>query len=215
MRVVVVDDSALFREGLVRVLQGAGFQVVGQATNAENLDQVLAQEKPDLAILDIRMPPTYTDEGMFAAKRIRERHPSMGILLLSNHVESHHAIDLLGQSPERIGYLLKDRVADIDEFLEAARRVASGGSTVDPLVVSQLLGRKRSRSLIDELTAREKSVLGLMAEGRSNDAIASALKISPKTLEAHIATIYSKLGLEPGGTEHRRVLAVLRYLGAS
>jgi DNA-binding NarL/FixJ family response regulator len=215
VRVIIADDSVLFREGLARVLEGAGFDVVGQASNAEDLDRLIAREPASLVILDIRMPPTQTNEGLVAAKRIRHQHPEIGVLLLSHHVESHHALELLGQSPERVGYLLKDRVGDLGEFLDAVRRVGNGGSAVDPLVVSQLLGRKRSLDLIEDLTDREKSVLALMAEGRSNDAIASTLKVSPKTLEAHIGTIYSKLGLEPAGADHRRVLAVLNYLRSS
>ncbi|HWO44439.1 MAG TPA: response regulator transcription factor [Methylomirabilota bacterium] len=215
MRVIVADDSVLFREGLARVLEAAGFEVVGQASNTDELDRLVESENVSLVILDIRMPPTQTDEGLVAAKRIRREHPEIGVLMLSQYVESHHAIDLLGQSPDRVGYLLKDRFADVGEFIDAVRRVGSGGSAVDPLVVSQLLGRKRSRDLIEDLTDRERSVLSLMAEGRSNDAIASALKISPKTLEAHIGTIYSKLGLEPAGADHRRVLAVLNYLRSS
>ena len=215
MRVIIADDSVLFREGLARLLEGAGFDVVGQASNAEHLEQLVAAQRPSLVILDIRMPPTQTDEGLVAAKRIRHQHPQVSVLLLSHHVETHHALELLGQSPERVGYLLKDRVGDLSEFLDAVRRVGNGGSAVDPLVVSQLLGRKRSRDLIDDLTDRERSVLAQMAEGRSNDAIASTLKISPKTLEAHIGTIYSKLGLEPATAHHRRVLAVLNYLRSS
>jgi len=215
VRVIVADDSVLFREGLARVLEGAGFEVVGQASNADELDRVVSQVKASLVILDIRMPPTQTDEGLVAAKRIRREHPEMGVLLLSQYVESHHALDLLGQSPDHVGYLLKDRFGDLGEFVDAVRRVGNGGSAVDPMVVSQLLGRKRSRNLVEDLTDRERSVLALMAEGRSNDAIASALKISPKTLEAHIGTIYSKLGLEPAGSDHRRVLAVLNYLRSS
>ena len=205
----------LFREGLAKVLEGAGFEVVGQASDVEELNRLLAQKTASLVILDIRMPPTQTDEGLVAAKRIRREHPEMGVLLLSQYVESHHALELLGQSPDRVGYLLKDRFADLGEFIDAVRRVGNGGSAVDPRVVSQLLGRKRSRDLIEDLTDRERSVLALMAEGRSNEAIAMALKISPKTLEAHIGTIYSKLGLEPAGGDHRRVLAVLNYLRSS
>ncbi len=212
MRVIVADDSVLFREGLVRVLEGAGFDVVGQASNTDELDRVMATEDVAVVILDIRMPPTQTDEGLLAAKRIRRQYPAVGVLLLSQYVESHHAIDLLGHSSDHVGYLLKDRVGDLGEFLDAVRRVGTGGSAVDPQVFSQLLGRKRSRDLVEDLTDRERSVLGLMAEGRSNEAIASALKISPKTLEAHIGTIYSKLGLEPAASDHRRVLAVLNYL---
>jgi len=215
LRVIVADDSVLFREGLARVLEGAGFEVVGQASNADELDVLVADRKPSLVILDIRMPPTQSDEGLVAAKRIRRQHPEIGVLVLSQYVESHHALELLGENPDRVGYLLKDRFADLGEFVDAVRRVGDGGSAVDPLVVSQLLGRKRSRDLIEDLTDRERSVLALMAEGRSNDAIASALKISPKTLEAHIGTIYSKLGLEPAGGDHRRVLAVLNYLRSS
>jgi len=215
VRVIVADDSVLFREGLARVLEGAGFEVVGQASNADELDRLVADLDASLVVLDIRMPPSQTDEGLVAAKRIRREHPEMGVLLLSQYVESHHALELLGQSPDHVGYLLKDRVADLGEFVDAVRRVGNGGSAVDPMVVSQLLGRKRSRDLVEDLTDRERSVLALMAEGRSNDAIASALKISPKTLEAHIGTIYSKLGLEPAGSDHRRVLAVLNYLRSS
>lgn len=202
----------MFREGLARVLRDASFEVVGQASNADELERILAQKDAAVVILDIRMPPTQTDEGLVAAKRIRRTHPGIGVLLLSQYVESHHALDLLSQSSDHVGYLLKDRVADVDEFLDAVRRVGAGGSAVDPQVVSQLLGKKRSRDLIEDLTARERKVLGLMAEGRSNEAIAAALEISPKTLEAHIGTIYSKLGLEPVGSDHRRVLAVLNYL---
>ena len=205
----------LFREGLARVLEGAGFEVVGQASNPDELDWLVANESASLVIVDIRMPPTQTDEGLVAAKRIRREHPEMGVLVLSHYVESHHALELLSQGPDHVGYLLKDRFADLDEFIDAVRRVGGGGSAVDPKVVSQLLGRKRSRDLIEDLTERERSVLALMAEGRSNDAIASKLKISPKTLEAHIGTIYSKLGLEPAGGDHRRVLAVLNYLRSS
>jgi DNA-binding NarL/FixJ family response regulator len=215
VRVIVADDSVLFREGLTRVLESGGFEVVGQASNADELDQLVASTNASLVILDIRMPPTQTDEGLVAAKRIRRQHPEMGVLMLSQYVESHHALELLAQSPDRVGYLLKDRFADLGEFLDAVRRVGNGGSAVDPLVVSQLLRRKRSHDLIEDLTDRERSVLSLMAEGRSNDAIASALKISPKTLEAHIGTIYSKLGLEPAGADHRRVLAVLNFLRSS
>lgn len=212
MRIIVADDSVLFREGLVRVLEGAGFEVVGQASNIDELDGLMASADASLVILDIRMPPTQTDEGLVAAKRIRRQHPEIGVLMLSQYVESHHALDLLSQSPDHVGYLLKDRFADLGEFVDAVRRVGNGGSAIDPLVVSQLLGRKRSHDLIEGLTSRERSVLALMAEGRSNDAIASDLKISAKTLEAHIGTIYSKLGLEPAVSDHRRVLAVLDYL---
>jgi DNA-binding NarL/FixJ family response regulator len=210
--VIIADDSVLFREGLARVLEGADFEVAGQAGDVAELDRLLAQQSVSLVILDIRMPPTQTNEGLLAAMQIRQRLPNVGVLLLSHYVESHHALELLTQSPDHVGYLLKDRVSDLDEFLDAVRRVGAGGSAVDPMVVTQLLRRKRSGDLLGALTDREKSVLAQMAEGRSNEAIAKALRISPKTLEAHIGTIYSKLGLEPGGSEHRRVLAVLSYL---
>jgi DNA-binding NarL/FixJ family response regulator len=215
LRVIIADDSFLFREGLTRVLERADFVVAGHAGNVDELDRLLARESVSLVILDIRMPPTQTVEGLLAAKRIRQEYPNIGVLLLSQHVESHHALELLGESPDHVGYLLKDRVSDLGEFIDALRRVGAGGSAIDPMVVSQLLRRKRTRDLIDELTDREKSVLAQMAEGLSNEAIAKALRISPKTLEAHIGTIYSKLGLEPGGSEHRRVLAVLNYLRSS
>jgi DNA-binding NarL/FixJ family response regulator len=215
VRVVVADDSALFREGLVRILKSAGFDVVGQARTAEELYQLVAALKPSLAIVDIRMPPTQTDEGLVAAKEIRRQYPDLGVLLLSQYIESHHALELLSQSPGRVGYLLKDRVADVAEFLDAARRVESGGSAIDPMVVTQLLAKKRSRNHVETLTDRERTVLALMAQGRSNDAIATELRISPKTLETHISTIYSKLGLEPSAGEHRRVIAVLDYLRSS
>ena len=215
MRVIVADDSALFRAGLVRVLESGGLDVVGQAGAAEEVHRLVATEQPDLVVLDIRMPPTQTVEGLVAAKQIRSQHPNLGVLLLSNYVESHHALDLLSHTPDHVGYLLKDRVADENEFLDAVRRVGSGGSAIDPLVVTRLLNQKRSTNLVNDLTGRERTVLARMAEGRSNDAISSELSISPKTLETHIGTIYSKLGLEPSAADHRRVLAVLRYLQSS
>lgn len=212
MRVIVADDSALFRAGVTRVLESGGFEVIGQAGTAEEVHRKVAAQRPDLVVLDIRMPPTQTSEGLVAARQLRSEYPDMGVLLLSHHVESHHALELLSQSPDRVGYLLKDRVADESEFLDAARRVGSGGSVIDPMVVSRLLRQKRSRNLVDDLTERERGVLAQMAEGRSNEAISAALQISPKTLETHIGTIYSKLGLEPSASDHRRVLAVLSYL---
>ena len=215
MRVIVADDSALFRAGVARVLESGGFEVVGQAGTAEEVHKLAAAQHPDLVVLDIRMPPTQTSEGLVAAKQLRSEYPNLGVLLLSHHVESHHAMDLLSQSPGRVGYLLKDRVADENEFLDAARRVGNGGSAIDPIVVSRLLRQKRSRNLIDDLTERERTVLAQMAEGRSNEAISLELRISPKTLETHIGTIYSKLGLEPSPSDHRRVLAVLSYLNSS
>ncbi len=212
---IVADDSALFRAGLVRVLESGGLDVVGQAGAAEEVHRLVATEQPDLVVLDIRMPPTQTVEGLVAAKQLRSQHPNLGVLVLSNYVESHHALELLSHSPDHVGYLLKDRVADENEFLDAVRRVGSGGSAIDPLVVTRLLNQKRSTNLVDDLTGRERTVLARMAEGRSNDAISAELSISPKTLETHIGTIYSKLGLEPSAADHRRVLAVLRYLQSS
>ncbi len=212
---IVADDSALFRAGLVRVLESGGLNVVGQAGAAEEVYRLAATEQPDLVILDIRMPPTQTIEGLVAAKQLRSQHPNVGVLLLSNYVESHHALELLSHTSDHVGYLLKDRVADENEFLDAVHRVGSGGSAIDPLVVTRLLNQKRSTNLINDLTHRERTVLARMAEGRSNDAISAELSISPKTLETHIGTIYSKLGLEPSAADHRRVLAVLRYLQSS
>jgi len=213
--VIVADDSALFRAGLVRVLESGGLDVVGQAGAAEEVYRLAATEQPDLVILDIRMPPTQTIEGLVAAKQLRSQHPNVGVLLLSNYVESHHALELLSHTSDHVGYLLKDRVADENEFLDAVHRVGSGGSAIDPLVVTRLLNQKRSTNLVNDLTHRERTVLARMAEGRSNDAISAELSISPKTLETHIGTIYSKLGLEPSAADHRRVLAVLRYLQSS
>ncbi len=215
MRVIVADDSALFRAGLVRVLESGGLNVVGQAGAAEEVHRLVATEQPDLVVLDIRMPPTQTVEGLVAAKQLRSQHPNVGVLLLSNYVESHHALELLSHTSDHVGYLLKDRVADENEFLDAVHRVGSGGSAIDPLVVTRLLNQKRSTNLVNDLTHRERTVLARMAEGRSNDAISAELSISPKTLETHIGTIYSKLGLEPSAADHRRVLAVLRYLQSS
>jgi len=215
VRVIVADDSALFRAGLVRVLESGGLDVVGQAGDAEEVYRLVAIAQPELVVLDIRMPPTQTTEGLVAAKQLRSQHPNLGVLLLSNYVESHHALELLSHTPGHVGYLLKDRVADENEFLDAVHRVGSGGSAIDPLVVTRLLNQKRSRNLVDDLTDRERTVLARMAEGRSNDAISAELSISPKTLETHIGTIYSKLGLEPSATDHRRILAVLRYLQSS
>jgi len=215
VRVIVADDSALFRAGLVRVLESGGLNVVGQAGAAEEVHRLVATEQPDLVVLDIRMPPTQTVEGLVAAKQLRSQHPNVGVLLLSNYVESHHALELLSHTSDHVGYLLKDRVADENEFLDAVHRVGSGGSAIDPLVVTRLLNQKRSTNLVNDLTHRERTVLARMAEGRSNDAISAELSISPKTLETHIGTIYSKLGLEPSAADHRRVLAVLRYLQSS
>ena len=211
MRVVVADDSVLLREGVVRLLEDRGFEVVAQAGDAEDLLRKVNAHKPDVAVVDIRMPPTNTDDGLRAALRIRAEHPGTGVLVLSQYVEEAYALDLLSESTESTGYLLKDRVADVDEFVAALRRVGGGGAALDPEVVSQLLLRGRRRPL-DALTPREQEVLKLMAEGRSNTAIAAALVVTDGAVEKHVSSIFTKLGLQPTDTDHRRVLAVLSYL---
>ena len=212
MRVVIADDSVLLREGVARVLADNGFEVVAQVGDAAALERAVRNEKPDVAIVDVRMPPTHTDEGTQAAVRIRAEHPEIGVLVLSQVVEARHALTLFRDSPEGFGYLLKDRVVELDEFLSAVRRVANGGTVVDPDVVAQLLGRKREDDPLDELTPREREVLGLMAEGRSNHAIAEALVVTERAVEKHVTSIFSKLDLVNTPEDHRRVLAVLAYL---
>ena len=212
MRVVIAEDSVLLRAGLARVLADEGMEVVAEVGDADGLHHAVNREKPDVAIVDVRMPPTHTDEGARAAREIRERHPGIGILVLSQVVEARHAFQLFRESPEGLGYLLKDRVLEIDDFVDAVRRVAAGGSALDPEVVAQLLGRRRPQSALDELTRREREVLALMAEGRSNQAICAKLFLSPKTVETHVHSIFSKLGLDADPEGHRRVLAVLAYL---
>ena len=212
IRVAIAEDSVLLREGLARLLAEAGFAIVGAVGTAEELLGVVASEHPDVAIVDIRMPPTHTDEGIRAANTIRARHGGrVAVLVLSQYVEVAYADHLLQSEARGIGYLLKDRVADVTELSDAIRRVARGGSVVDPSLVGQLLRRRRQVDPLIELTERENEVLGLMAEGRSNAAIAERLVLSPKTIETHIASILSKLGLEPQPDDHRRVLAVLSY----
>jgi DNA-binding NarL/FixJ family response regulator len=212
VRVVIADDSVLMREGVARVLGDAGMEVVASVGDADGLRRAVATEKPDVAIIDVRMPPTQTDEGARAAETIRERHPGVGVLMLSQVVEAQTALRLFGERPEGFGYLLKDRVLEIDEFVEAVRRVARGGTAMDPQIVSQLVGRRRQDDPIDELSPREREVLGLMAEGRSNAGICSKLFLSPKTVEAHVSSIFNKLRLGQAPDDHRRVLAVLAYL---
>ena len=212
MRVVVADDSVLLREGVVRILEDAGFEVVGQAGTAEELMLKVRSYNPNVAIIDIRMPPTHTDEGLRAAREIREKHPETGVLVLSQYVESAYAMDLLADSAEGVGYLLKDRVADVREFADAVRRVAEGGSALDPTVVSQLVGRRRGDDPLADLTPREREVLELMAEGRSNQGIAERLVITERAVEKHVTSIFGKLRLAAAPEDHRRVLAVLTCL---
>jgi len=214
VRAVIADDSLLLREGVARVLADAGIEVAASVGDADALRRVVATEKPDVAIVDVRMPPTQTDEGSRAAEAIRERHPEVGILMLSQVVEAHTALRLFGERPEGFGYLLKDRVLEIDDFVEAVKRVARGGTAMDPQVVSQLVGKRRKDDPIDDLSPREREVLELMAEGRSNAGICAKLFLSSKTVETHVSSIFNKLRLTQAPDDHRRVLAVLAYLRA-
>jgi DNA-binding NarL/FixJ family response regulator/class 3 adenylate cyclase len=211
-RVVLADDSVLLREGVARLLEEAGFEVVAQSGGPEDLLRHVAMHKPDVAVVDIRMPPTHTDEGLRAAREIRERHPGVGVLLLSQYVEPGYAMALLETSAEGVGYLLKDRVSDLEQFGTAVRRVADGGSALDPAVVSELVGRKRRDDPLEQLTAREREVLELMAEGRSNQAIADRMFVTLRAVEKHVTSIFTKLGLPASSDDHRRVLAVLAFL---
>ena len=209
---MLAEDSVLLREGVARLLTDEGFEVVGQVDNADDLVRRVGFSKPDVAVVDIRMPPTHTDEGLRAAKQIRERFPEVGVLVLSQYAEPDYALELLAESSEGVGYLLKDRVADVEEFTSAVRRVGQGGSALDPTVVSQLVGRRRRDDPLSELTPRERDVLELMAEGRSNTGIAERLVVTERAVEKHVTSIFQKLGLPPAGEDHRRVLAVLTYL---
>ncbi|MCC6618321.1 MAG: response regulator transcription factor [Chloroflexi bacterium] len=215
-RVVLADDSLLVREGIARVLADAGFDVVGQAGDVDGLLTLVESTRPDVVLLDIRMPPTFTDEGLRALATIRDRFgPSIGVLVLSHHTEAAFALRLLSDGDAGTGYLLKDRIADLEDLADAVRRVARGGTVVDPAVVGPLLEARRNKpDRLAELTEREREVLGLMAEGRSNQAIAGRLFVTPKTVEAHTASIFSKLDLLPAPDDHRRVLAVLAFLEA-
>ena len=212
MRIVLADDAALFREGVANLLREAGFDVVGQAENADDLLALVGEHQPDVVIVDIRMPPTHTLEGLEAAKIIRARYPAVGVLVLSQFVEPHYALQLIDNAEQGAGYLLKDRVGDIEELADAVRQIATGRLIIDPAVVSQLLNRSRRRDPLDALTDREKAVLALMAQGRSNHAIANSLFVTEKTVEAHIRAIFIKLNLSPTADDHRRVLAVITYL---
>jgi DNA-binding NarL/FixJ family response regulator len=212
VRVVVAEDSVLLREGIVRLLTERGFEVVGQAGDAEDLLRKVGAHKPDAVVADIRMPPDNTDDGLRAALEIRRRHPDTGVLVLSAYVEEAYAMELVSDTAAGLGYLLKDRVADVDAFIDALRRVGEGGSALDPEVVSRLLGRSRRDDPLAELTPREREVLELMAEGRSNAAIAEQLVVTERAVEKHVTSIFGKLNLTPAAEDHRRVLAVLTFL---
>jgi DNA-binding NarL/FixJ family response regulator len=209
---VVAEDSVLLREGIVRILEDAGFEVVAQAGDAEDFLRKTRAHKPDLALVDVRMPPTNTDDGLRAAQQIRAELPEVSVLVLSQYVEEGYALELLSDNAEGVGYLLKDRVAEIDRFTDSVQRVGEGGSALDPDVVSQLLGRRRREDPLDELTPREREVLALMAEGRTNHAIAEQLVITERAVEKHVTSIFGKLDLAATPQDHRRVLAVLTYL---
>jgi DNA-binding NarL/FixJ family response regulator len=213
VRVVIADDSALLREGVAKLLEDGGLEVVGRAVDGDDLLLKARSYKPDIAIIDIRMPPTQTDEGARAAEQLNDELPDIAILILSQTVDVNFAVRFFTERPQKFGYLLKDRVLEIEDFLEAVRRVARGGTAVDPEVVSKLLGRHRPDDAVAELTAREREILTLMAEGRSNQGIGHKLFLSPKTVETHVHAIFRKLGLEPAEDYNRRVLAVLAYLG--
>jgi DNA-binding NarL/FixJ family response regulator len=225
MRVVIAEDSAVVRAGLAEILADRGHDVVAAVGNGEALLAAVAEHQPDVTVVDVRMPPGYTDEGLRAAIEIRRHHPATGVLVFSQYIETRYAADLLGATPGAsaaaphrraggVGYLLKDRVADVGEFVEALTRVAAGGTALDPEVVSQLLAASRRGDALGDLTHRERDVLALMAEGRSNSAIAAILVVSERAVEKHVSNIFSKLGLAPSDADHRRVLAVLRYLEA-
>jgi DNA-binding NarL/FixJ family response regulator len=212
VRVVVADDAMLIREGLTRLLRDAGVTVTGKASNADELRQRVALSMPDVAIVDVRMPPGHSDEGVVAAERIRAEHPNVGVLLLSQYVDLRYCTRLLAEHPGRIGYLLKERVSDIAVLIDALERIVEGECVIDPTIVSRLMHRPRDPGPLDALTVREREVLGLMAEGRSNGAIAQRLAMSQKTLETHVRQILQKLDLRESADDHRRVLAVLTYL---
>jgi len=214
VRIVLGEDSLLLREGLARLLEATGHEVVGQAGDAEDLLRKAGAHKPDVVIVDVRMPPTFSDEGIRAALEIRARRPGTPVLVLSEYVESSYALELFADGTDGLGYLLKQRVSDLDRFLDAVGRVAAGGSALDPEVVSHLLGRQRAGDPLGRLTPRETEVLALMAEGRSNHAIAEQLVITERAVEKHVTSIFSKLELPPTADSHRRVLAVLKYLQA-
>ncbi|MBC6458070.1 response regulator [Actinomadura sp. HBU206391] len=213
MRVVIAEDSVLLREGLVRLLADEQIETVATVGDGPSLVGIVAEHRPDLAIVDVRMPPSFTDEGLRAALAVREQVPGTPILVLSQYVEERYATDLIGGGAEGVGYLLKERVAEVREFIDAVRRIAAGGTVIDPEVIGQLLGRRRSGDRMEVLTPREREVLGLMAQGRSNGAIARDLVVTEGAVEKHISNIFLKLNLPPAEQNHRRVMAVLAYLG--
>jgi DNA-binding NarL/FixJ family response regulator len=211
-RIVIAEDQALLRQGIVRLLADAGFEVVAEAGDAPDLLRKVSAHKPDVAIVDVQMPPDNTDDGLRAALEIRASHPDVGVLMLSQYVEERYAVDLIGDNAEGVGYLLKDRVTDFSLFADAVKRVAAGGSVLDPSVVAHMFGRRRRDDPLEALTPREREVLALMAEGRSNKGIAEVLVVTPHAVEKHVTSIFSKLGLSSGAEDHRRVLAVLAFL---
>jgi DNA-binding NarL/FixJ family response regulator len=215
VRVVLADDALILREGLARLLQEAGFEIAGLAADGDELLALVAAEQPDVAIIDIRMPPTHTDEGLRAAQEIRQRWPGVGLLVLSQHVNTRYALELLTAGADGVGYLLKERVTDLGELASTVNRIGTGGSVLDTAVVAELVGRRRTAdNPLDELTDREQEVLALMAEGRSNHAIAERLTVTDHTVEKHVKNIFATLGLPPSAEDHRRVLAVVAYLDA-
>ena len=214
LRVAIAEDTVLLREGIARLLEEAGFEIVGQSSTADDLLLKVRSYHPDVAIIDIRMPPTHTDEGLRAAKTIRDQHPDVGVLVLSEYLEPTYAMEVISDNAEGVGYLLKQRVSELDDFASAVRRVAEGGSALDPAIVTQLVGRRRRDDPISNLTPREREVLELMAEGRSNQAIAERLVVTERAVEKHVTNIFGKLKLTATPEDHRRVLAVLAFLGS-
>src|SRR3954471_10644422 len=215
MRIVIGEDQALLRQGIVRLLEDAGFEVVAEAADAPDLVRKVAAHQPDVAIVDVQMPPDHTDDGLRAALTIRAEQPNVGVLVLSQYAEERYAVDLIGESAEGVGYLLKDRVTDFSGFADAVRRVGAGGTVLDPTVVAHMLGRRRRDDPLQVLTARERDVLELMAQGRSNKGIAEALVVTPHAVEKHVTNLFTKLDIAAGAEDHRRVLAVLKYVRGS
>jgi DNA-binding NarL/FixJ family response regulator len=213
LRIVIAEDAAIMRDGLTQTLTRRGHDVVAAVCDAEALRQAVAEHRPDVAIIDVRMPPTHTDEGLRAAQAIHRDHPDVGVLVFSQYIETQSATELFAAAPAGVGYLLKDRVADVSDFIDAITRVARGGTVLDPEVVRQLLTASRRADTLDALTPREREVLALVGQGRSNAAIAATLFITPKVVEKHIASIFDKFGLAPDDNDNRRVIAALRYLG--